>query len=100
MLAAVVDVAAVGLLVVDVLEVAGPRPKINEVAFKPSTRTINVIITAIAEKDREREKEHELKARARNCTKSAIIVPQRFFSLRNHVMSSMNDSLKLDQREI
>lgn len=45
-LAAVVEVAAVGLLVVDVLVVAGPRPKINEVAFKPSTRTINAIITA------------------------------------------------------
>lgn len=49
----VVDVAAVGLLVVVVvLEVAGPRPKISEVAFKPSTRTINAIITANASNHR------------------------------------------------
>lgn len=38
--------AAVVVLVVDeVLEVAGARPKINEVAFKPSTLTISAIIT-------------------------------------------------------
>lgn len=47
MVVLVVDVAAaVVVLVVEVLEVAGPRPNINEVAFKPSTLTIKAIITA------------------------------------------------------
>lgn len=41
-----VDGAAIVVLVVEVLEVAGPRPNISEVAFKPSTLTIKAIITA------------------------------------------------------